>query len=200
MQIDGHGVYLVVLHDCSAQQRSERELELAAAELAATLESTADGILVTDLAGRIRRCNRRFAELWGLPEDLLLERDDEAIVDWMRRSVVDPAAYGRRLDEIAEATLLQASDVLQLHGGRVLERIVMPQCSRGRPIGRVFSFRDITERIAASRLKEVIFSDSIPLRPEALACGKIRVLSVARLLARAIQSIHEETSVSSLFV
>ncbi len=56
------------------------------------------------------------------------------------------------------------------------------------------------ERISASQLKEVVFSDSIPLRPEAAACGKIRVLSVARLLARAIQSIHEETSVSSLFV
>jgi ribose-phosphate pyrophosphokinase len=56
------------------------------------------------------------------------------------------------------------------------------------------------ERIAVSGLKEVVFSDSIPLRPEAAACGKIRVLSVARLLARAIQSIHEETSVSTLFV
>jgi diguanylate cyclase (GGDEF)-like protein/PAS domain S-box-containing protein len=154
--LDGRGLYLVALHDCSAQQRSERELELAAAELAATLESTADGILVTDLAGRIRRCNRRFAELWGLPDDLLLERDDAAIADWMRRSVTDPAAYGRRLAEIAEATLLQASDVLHLHGGRVLERIVMPQCSRGRPIGRVFSFRDISERVAASRQIETL--------------------------------------------
>lgn len=56
------------------------------------------------------------------------------------------------------------------------------------------------ERITGSGLKEVVFSDSIPLRPEAAACGKIRVLSVARLLARAIQSIHEETSVSTLFV
>lgn len=56
------------------------------------------------------------------------------------------------------------------------------------------------ENIQNSQLKEVVFSDSIPLRPEAAACGKIRVLSVARLLARAIQSINEETSVSSLFV
>ena len=59
---------------------------------------------------------------------------------------------------------------------------------------------EAVERIAASNLKEVVFSDSIPLRPEAQACSKIRVLSVARLLARAIQSIHEETSVSTLFV
>ncbi|HNY41027.1 MAG TPA: ribose-phosphate pyrophosphokinase [Bryobacteraceae bacterium] len=56
------------------------------------------------------------------------------------------------------------------------------------------------ERINASRLKEVVCTDSIPLRPDAAASSKIRVLSVAGLLARAIQSIHEETSVSSLFV
>jgi len=56
------------------------------------------------------------------------------------------------------------------------------------------------ERIQNSRLKEVVFSDSIPLSAAAQACSKIRVLSVAGLLARAIQSIHEETSVSSLFV
>jgi ribose-phosphate pyrophosphokinase len=54
--------------------------------------------------------------------------------------------------------------------------------------------------IEASPLKEVIVTDSIPLREEAKACGRIRVLSVAPLLAKAIQSIHEATSVSSLFV
>jgi ribose-phosphate pyrophosphokinase len=56
------------------------------------------------------------------------------------------------------------------------------------------------ERIAESGLKEVVLTDSVPLTAQAAACPKIRSLSVARLLARAIQSIHEETSVSSLFV
>jgi len=55
------------------------------------------------------------------------------------------------------------------------------------------------ERIANSGIREVVFSNSIPLSPEAKACGKIRQLSVAPLLARAVQSIHEETSVSALF-
>lgn len=54
--------------------------------------------------------------------------------------------------------------------------------------------------IEKSALREVIVSDSIPLRDEARACARIRVLSVAPLLAKAIQSIHEATSVSSLFV
>ncbi len=55
------------------------------------------------------------------------------------------------------------------------------------------------ERIRDSALLELVCSDSIPLSDEAKRCSKIRVLSVAQLLARAIQSIHEETSVSVLF-
>jgi ribose-phosphate pyrophosphokinase len=56
------------------------------------------------------------------------------------------------------------------------------------------------ERIEASPLKEVVFTNSIPVTEEARHSSKIKFLSVAPLLARAIQSIHEETSVSSLFV
>jgi ribose-phosphate pyrophosphokinase len=55
------------------------------------------------------------------------------------------------------------------------------------------------QRICESRIAQVVFSNSIPLSGEAARCGKIRSLSVAPLLARAIQSIHEETSVSRLF-
>jgi ribose-phosphate pyrophosphokinase len=54
--------------------------------------------------------------------------------------------------------------------------------------------------IVDSGLKEVVFTNSIPLREEALRSKQIHSLSVAPLLARAIQSIHEETSVSTLFV
>ena len=55
------------------------------------------------------------------------------------------------------------------------------------------------ERIAASRIEEVIVSNSIPLREEAQKVAKIKVLSIAGLLGRAIESIHMETSVSTLF-
>jgi ribose-phosphate pyrophosphokinase len=56
------------------------------------------------------------------------------------------------------------------------------------------------ELIRESRIKELIVSNSIPLSKEAQGCGKIRALSVAPLLARAVQSIHEETSISVLFL
>ena len=56
------------------------------------------------------------------------------------------------------------------------------------------------ERIEKSPLDHLIITNTVPLRGEAQHCRKIEVLSVARLLGQAIRNIHEETSVSSLFV
>jgi ribose-phosphate pyrophosphokinase len=56
------------------------------------------------------------------------------------------------------------------------------------------------ERICKSPIEQVVVTNSIPLNPEAANCGRIRVLSIAELLAKAIHSIHEETSVSQLFI
>ena len=56
------------------------------------------------------------------------------------------------------------------------------------------------ERIEESELKELVFTNSIPLSDEARKCSRIKSLTVAPLLARAVQSIHEETSVSILFI
>lgn len=157
---DGMAFYVVALHDRSEQVRTERALESAAADLRATLESTQDGILVTDLSGRIRNFNRRFAQLWGMPEALLTRRDDDAVLEWMRRSVTDSAGYMRRLAAIDDNAMLQATDELHLQSGRVFERVTMPQCTGGRPIGQIFSFRDITEKVQANeRIRTLSYTD-----------------------------------------
>jgi ribose-phosphate pyrophosphokinase len=56
------------------------------------------------------------------------------------------------------------------------------------------------ERITNSQIEEVVVTDSVPLNQEAQRIPQIKVLSVAELLARGIQSIHEETSISELFI
>jgi PAS domain S-box-containing protein len=148
---DGESIFVVDLRDQSAERRTEADLERLLAELRATLESTADGILVTDMHGSIRNYNRRFAELWNLPHDLVIRRDDAAIQKWMEQGVLDPATYADRLAAIAAEPLLETSDVLSLRSGSTLERVTLPQYARGRPIGRVFSFRDITNLKQAER-------------------------------------------------
>jgi diguanylate cyclase (GGDEF)-like protein/PAS domain S-box-containing protein len=152
----GQPLFLVVLHDRSERQRVEHELEARVDELAATLESTADGLLVTDLAGNIRCFNQAFARLWALPDSVLKRRDDDTLFAFMRRSVSDPASYMRRLAAIDEGELLEAVDTVTLLSGRVLQRVALPQVNRGRTLGRVFSFRDITERLEAMRRIEAL--------------------------------------------
>ena len=152
--------YAVVARDRSAWRRAEDEREQLVAELQATLESTADGILVTDLLGRIRAFNQRFAITWALPLDLLQSRQDDAVHDWMRRSVTDPDAYQRRLRAIQESTLQCTSERLTLHSGRVLERVTRPLWCRGQALGRVYSFRDLSEQLAAQhRIEQLELSD-----------------------------------------
>jgi diguanylate cyclase (GGDEF)-like protein/PAS domain S-box-containing protein len=153
--IDGtNPVYLVGLRDLRHQRRSEDELEKLVAEFRATLESTADGVLVSDFEGGIRNYNRHFADLWDVPEELLLSRDDKALYVHMAHAVSDREQYEARLAQIADSPLLEATDILVLRSGRTLERVTLPQYRRGQPTGRVFSFRDITQRIdSESRLR-----------------------------------------------
>ncbi len=154
--------FAVVVHDRSAIKLAEDQREQVLAELQATLESTADGILVTDLVGRIRVFNRRFAQIWGIPQDLLQARDDAQVGDWMRRSVPDAQAYQRRLQAIQGATLLDANDRLTLHSGQVLERVTRPLWCRGQAMGRVYSFRDLSEQLAANhRIEELSLTDAL---------------------------------------
>ncbi|MBR7800689.1 sensor domain-containing protein [Undibacterium fentianense] len=141
-------LYVVAIRDHTDQRQVETELEKLIAELRATLESTADGILVTDLDGSIRSYNRLFAKLWNLPEELLTQRQDDAIYAWMDQCMVDASHYNERLASIKRSPLMEATDILVLHSGRVLERVTLPQYARGRPIGRVYSFRDISEKLA----------------------------------------------------
>ncbi|HEY0855843.1 MAG TPA: EAL domain-containing protein [Albitalea sp.] len=156
----GQPIYIAVMHDRSAQRRTEDELEERVAELGATLESTADGLLVTDLAGNIRNFNRAFVSLWCVPDPLLRRRDDDALFAFMRRSVVDPAGYMRRLAALEDGDLREAVDCVALASGRMLQRVSLPQTSRGRCIGRVYSFRDITARLEAiHRLDALSHSD-----------------------------------------
>jgi len=156
-------VYVVAINDHSNQRRVENELEKLIAELRATLESTADGILVTDLDGAIRSYNHLFAELWGLPDELLTQRDDGAIYAWMDACMHDASQYEERLGTISRSPLMEATDVLTLRSGKTLERVTLPQYARGRPIGRVYSYRDITQRLADEarlRLAAKVFESS----------------------------------------
>ncbi len=144
---------LVVLIDRSAEHRAQLERESLLAELQATLEATADGILVTDLNGRVRVFNQRFVALWSVPVHLLQNQDDAAVQRWMCGRVAgDDAAqqaYQQQWQLLIDAELQADSSRIELQQGGVLERVTRPLYQAGSVRGRVWSFRDLTEQVAA---------------------------------------------------
>ena len=153
---------LVMVCDRSAEQQAEQAREAALAELQATLEATADGILVTDPSGRMSACNRRFAEIWGMPTELLQRDDDAAVQAWLARRVTDAADYARRLQSLGDTPKASSCDRLALNTGQVVERVSRPLLVRGRPRGRVWSFRDLTASVAAeARIEELSHNDAL---------------------------------------
>jgi len=132
--------------DASQEMQEKDRLAMATAQLRTTLEATADGILVRNQEGAIVNMNRRFTELWQLPEDLLGRAIDDEVLGFMADSLNDPAAYRQRLDAISELLDEDTLDLLELKNGRVLEQKSRPHYLEERIIGRVFTYADLTER------------------------------------------------------
>ena len=145
-RLEGGTAFLVTMVDRSHQQATERELETLLAELRATLDSAADGMLVCGLDGRVRAFNQRLAQLWNVPAPLLVRRDDEALFAHMADQVADVPTYVERLAAVVAEPMQESIDILGLRNGMSLERRSVPQFSQGRAVGRVYSFRDITRQ------------------------------------------------------
>ena len=112
----------------------------------ATLESTTDGILATDVQGRMTSFNEKFIEMWHIPRETVDERDYGKKMTSISHLVRDPDKFLARIQDLYANPDQESFDVLELRDGRVFERYSKPQWIEKRCVGRVWSFRDITER------------------------------------------------------
>jgi PAS domain S-box-containing protein len=158
---DAHGAIRGVLGlalDITEGLRSEPEIERSLSLLRATLDSTADGILVADADGRIVTHNRRFVEMWQIPEDVAASGDDDPMLSFMLDQLKEPGRFVRRTAGLYAQPEEESHDILELKDGRVFERYSPGQRQGNRPLGRVWSFRDITERERADQEREKAFA------------------------------------------
>ncbi|WP_437280498.1 AAA family ATPase [Sorangium sp. So ce375] len=174
--------------DVTERKRAEELLRHSHALLEATLDSTADGILVVDDAGRPVRHNRRFREMWGIPEHELLSKDDHLAL--CLDQLADSEQLLRETETITTATATGSAhdpreasgiDTLTFDDGRVFERTSQPQRVSGRIVGRVWSFRDVTTRVQAEQQRDRLLADEQRARARAEEAVRARdeFLSVA---------------------
>jgi len=128
-------------------------LEETIAQLEATLESTHDGILVMGLDRKIVRYNRRFAEMFRFPADMAARRDTSELIPFVAEQLEDVDAEVMRSEKLwaLDATPL---DHIHFKDGRVFERFVAPWHLRGEVVGRVISYRDVSESVRQAQALE----------------------------------------------
>lgn len=132
--------------DITERKQAQEKLAATVSLLNATLESTADGILVVDRDGKLARCNRRFVDIWRLPSSLMCSYEDEQALKIGREQLKNPEGFVARVRYLREHPELDSFDVLEFRDGRVIERYSRPQWVDKKIVGRVWSFRDETER------------------------------------------------------
>ncbi|NOU36831.1 MAG: PAS domain S-box protein [Kiritimatiellaceae bacterium] len=132
--------------DITANKRTEQEVKKSLSILEATLESTADGIMVADGTGKIVRYNQKFVEMWRLPEDIVEAGLDGAAMEFVLNQLCEPELFVAKVNGLYQHPEVISLDLLNLRDGRVFERYSQPQKIGGAVVGRVWSFRDITDQ------------------------------------------------------
>lgn len=135
--------------DITERLSAERSLLNTLSLFSTTFESTADGIVVMSLDREIVTCNKKFIEMWGVDQAIIDTQDGPRLVKHVADQLTNTDEFLQKLDEVYLNEGAVATEILTLKDGRIFERISQPQLLEGRPIGRVASFRDITERSQA---------------------------------------------------
>ncbi len=147
---------LAELRQLTSKLNQQREaLREALAVLSATLEATADGVLVADLDGRVVSRNRRFLEMWRLPDDAENIVEAGELRRLVLHQLVDSAAFSARIDWLYSKPEEQGRDLIHLLDGRIYERTSQPHRLGDKVIGRVWTYHDVTENWRANEALRV---------------------------------------------
>jgi PAS domain-containing protein len=154
-----------------ARTQELTEARTALALLLATLDASQDGILAIGYFGRAMHYNTRFVELWRIPPERLENLNDAALLTLQLTQVKDPASFLEDVQAHQENPDEERCSLVELTDGRTLERRVMPQRVRGRRVGSVTCFRDVSDRERLERVLSLLESEA----PQAVADAKATV-------------------------
>ena len=143
---DGKPLMMFGTHaDITERRRALEALRASETLLHATMDAVADGVLVVDEQGVVVHRNARFAELWRIPKDVVDCGDEGRLLGFVLDQLEDPEAFLAKVRALY-GSAGESSDLLRFKDGRVFERHSCPLMHGDAIDGRVWSFRDVTER------------------------------------------------------
>jgi diguanylate cyclase (GGDEF)-like protein len=155
----GSPVLLLSVRSTAHRTGPDADLSEAMSLLTATLESTADGILVISSEGKIAGLNEQFLTMWSIPPELMKAASDEPAMRVILGQVKDPESFLARLMNLTKDADAESHDTIDFLDGRTFERYSRPQKVGDRIVGRVWSFRDVTPRRMAQEQAEQALAD-----------------------------------------
>jgi diguanylate cyclase (GGDEF)-like protein/PAS domain S-box-containing protein len=135
-----------VAQDITDRCQAELDLKRSLSLIQATLESTGDGILVMNRSSEIEDYNQKFLEMWGIPIELTQAQQDLSLLNFVLPQLKDPDTFLKHMQALYADPEATSNGVLEFIDGRVLEQYSQPQRLNGEIVGRVWSFRDVTQR------------------------------------------------------
>jgi PAS domain S-box-containing protein len=132
--------------DISARKKADQALKSSVSSLDASLESTADGILIVNCEGKITKWNQKFVNIWKMDERILSSNDDSLAIKFILSMLTDPEHFLDKVRYLYKHPDESSFDQINFRDGRIFERYSQSQKIEGIIVGRVWSFRDITER------------------------------------------------------
>lgn len=144
--------HIGIVTDTTDRKLAEEELQFRNLILTTQQEASIDGILVVDENARIISYNQRFVRMWDIAQELIEEIDDEPVLKFVASKVADSTSFQQRVQYIYEHRQETIQDEIVLKNGRIFDRYSAPMVGPAdRYYGRVWYFRDITERKQAEK-------------------------------------------------
>jgi PAS domain S-box-containing protein len=147
MAVDGRLCNVGFFRDVTERKRTEAELRFGNLMLSTHQEVSIDGILVVDDHGKIVSSNRRFADMWGIALDIMESKSDERALQTVMEKLADPEEFINKVNHLYASHDERSREEIALKDGRTFDRYSAPMISAaGKYFGRVWYFRDVTER------------------------------------------------------
>jgi diguanylate cyclase (GGDEF)-like protein/PAS domain S-box-containing protein len=195
LTLSGQPRLLATVRDITERKQGEEALLFKTALLEAQAETTIDGILVVDESDHILLANKQFGLHFGIPDELLSTGDDLIVRKHVTDKVEDPDAFIERVKYLNSQRDEKSRDELRLKNGKIFDRYSAPLVdSKGQYRGRIWYFRDITDRkVAEERAQYLAYYDALTGLPN-------RTLLQDRLAKALAAARRQKDKVALLFL